>query len=228
MARSLLLPALTLSMLAIIGPGAAADLSSQPARVLTFIEAGTTAADRCKAILRKYQQTLQQGPTPPRVRVLQEVGRPERFAVLTTAEHGEDLSGVEQKAAPVLDSLGTVLVAPPDRHTNRDFVPAAHAATDSANDIYVIIHIDVGPPDRAKGEAALTRLAGDARASAGNTRFDLWQQLDRSNHFNIVAAWGSRAKYDEFVAGAGGREFRLTLAPMLASPYDARLFRPID
>ena len=228
MARSLLLPALTLSMLAIIGPGAAADLSSQPTRVLTFIEAGTTAADRCKAILRKYQQTLQQGPTPPRVRVLQEVGRPERFAVLTTAEHGEDLSGVEQKAAPVLDSLGTVLVAPPDRHTNRDFVPAAHAATDSANDIYVIIHIDVGPPDRAKGEAALTRLAGDARASAGNTRFDLWQQLDRSNHFNIVAAWSSRAKYDEFVGGAGGRDFRLTLAPMLASPYDARLFRPID
>ena len=215
-----------------------------PSRVLTFLECKVDAAQTCKAALRRYEQAMRQSAVAAQIQVLQEVGRPERFAVLASSKRGSDVTRAEHQAAPQLQALSASLVAPPDRHSNRDYSaavgsptpggdaavarPTGSAATDSASDIYVIIHIDVGPPDRASGEAALTRLASDGRASSGNTRFDLWQQIERPNHFNIIAAWKNPAQYEQFVASPPGRTFRDVLAPMLASPYDARLFRSID
>jgi hypothetical protein len=32
---------------------------------------------------------------------------------------------------------------------------------------------------------------GKARQSAGNVRFDIWQQTDRANHFNVISGWFS-------------------------------------
>ncbi len=220
---------MALPVLSILGSTSAQEQGSPPARVLTFLECQTDASGSCKAGLRRYEQALRQNAGAAQIQVLEEVGRPERFAILASGKSGSDVTRAENQAGAASAAISGSLVALPDRHANRDYSAAAgSAATDSPGDLYVIVHIDIGPPDLAKGAAALTRLASDGRASTGNTRFDLWQQIERPNHFNIVAAWKNRAQYDQFVASPPGRAFRDALAPMLASPYDARLFRSID
>jgi hypothetical protein len=78
--------------------------------------------------------------------------------------------------------------APPDQRRNRGFdevAVAVDAKTDVRANVYVVAHLDIGVPDRARTEAALRQLAAAARQSAGNVRFDIWQQTDRANHFNV-------------------------------------------
>ncbi len=85
----------------------------------------------------------------------------------------------------------------------------------------------MAPPERAKGEAALQRIIEQARKSTGNLRFDVWQQSDRPNHFNLIAVWTSRAKFNDFAAGPAARDFRKSVASLLGSPYDERLYHRV-
>ena len=101
--------------------------------------------------------------------------------------------------------------------------PADDAGTNAS--VYVVAHVDMTPAERVRGEAALLRLREAARKSDGNLRFDVWQQTDRANHFNLIAVWTRRAKFNEFAAGAAAREFRKSVASALGSPYDERLYR---
>ena len=83
-------------------------------------------------------------------------------------------------------------------------------------------------PSRSRGAAALLRFATEARRSPGNLRFDVWQQTDRTNHFNLIAVWTRREKFNDFTSGPAAREFRKSVASMVGSPYDERLYRRTD
>jgi hypothetical protein len=51
------------------------------------------------------------------------------------------------------------------------------------------------------------------------------RQTDRPDHFNLVAMWTSRAKFNDFASVPAAREFRKSVASSLGSPYDERLYR---
>jgi quinol monooxygenase YgiN len=220
--------------------GAAAD-ELQPARVLTYFEANSDAVGRCKSRLGQYLTAVRQYSSLADVMVLQEIDRPQRFIVLETADRTIDLAAAEVRGRQALTALNPLLIAPADRRTHRDFadVPAppvapvasgsAHVAGKSAPaKIYVVAHLDLGPPDQARGQAALAKMVAAARNSPGNLRFDAWQQSNRPNHFNIVAAWSSQAALDDFANSAAAREYRVSVALLIGSPYDERLYRRID
>ena len=222
----------TVALLALItGPAVRADVLAEPERALTFIEVRSEAAAACREILRHYARSARRNALLPQVRILQEIARPERFVLLETTDSVGDRTGPEATARHTLARLDSLVTAPPDRRTHRDFdviaaSPAPQpAAPESSAQIYVIAHLDIGPPDRARGEQALDHLAGAARHSAGNLRFDVWRQTDRTNHFNIIGLWSSRARFSEFAASAAAREFRSSVASVLGSPYDDRLYR---
>jgi quinol monooxygenase YgiN len=223
--------------------GATGAASADPVQRLTFIELRSDAADRGRALLDQYARADSLRSSDASVLVLQDSARPERFVLLEEAPRAEDL----QPALP--SELDGLLAAPPDRRTHRELDGAAAAApakpgapsplaasssapTSSAGAtstaVYVVSHLDMTPPERAKGEAALQRITAEARKSAGNLRFDVWQQTDRSNHFNLIAMWTSRAKFNDFAAGAAAREFRKSVASSLGSPYDERLYRRVN
>jgi len=205
--------------LCLLGTGAAAEASADPVRALTFIEVRTDAVDRCRTLLNQASR----GPGSQHALVLEELARPERFVLL---EDSPPTEGSAESGTRLEDLLDTLLTAPPDRRTHREFgEPVTPGSDTGASSLYVIAHLDMAPPERSKGEAALARLASAARHGSGNLRFDIWQQADRSNHFNLIAVWTSRAKFDEFTAGAAAREFRKSVASLLGSPYDERLYR---
>jgi quinol monooxygenase YgiN len=213
-----------------------ADSQPAPTRVVTFVEVRHDAVDRGRILLKHYGTTLRQHDASLYVEVLQEIDRPERFVILETATHADELTGPEAAGQAILSSLNDLLIAPPDRRTNREFggasatstAPSGTAPLDSPRALYVIAHLDIGPPDQARGAAALQRLVDTARNSPGNLRFEAWQQANRPNHFNLVAIWTSRSKLDEFTGGSAAREYRATVAPLIGSPYDERFYRPIE
>jgi quinol monooxygenase YgiN len=217
--------------------GTAEAAAAEPTKVLTFIEVRSGAVDRCKTILKHYAAALRQHSNTG---VVQEIGRPERFVVIETAAGLEALAAAESGAQSILASLDEFLTAPPDRRTHSDFggvrfggAPFGGAPTSPVTDLpakglYVIFHLDLGPPDQKRGEAARSQVIDAARHSPGNLRFEAWQQSNRPNHFNIVEVWSDRAKLNDFTAGTAAREFRTTVGPLIGSLFDERLYERID
>jgi quinol monooxygenase YgiN len=221
-----------------LGALAAIDArAADPVKALTFIDI-RDAATGTATDLRKYAAALRRHAPAARILVLQEASRPSRFVLLEDTGNAEDLGKAEAAATPIQETLRDALIAPPDRRTHKEFgagsalttVPAAATgggAQEPSSGVYVIAHVDIGPPDRAGGEAALRRLAEQAHRSPGNLRFDVWQQTDRANHFNVVSAWSNRAAFDAFETGTAAREFRGTVARLIGSLFDDRIYRPL-
>jgi quinol monooxygenase YgiN len=198
---------------------AAEDAVPEAMCSVTFIEVRSDGVDRAKQLLGEEARTLHKAAPAVRTELLQELARPERFLIV------EESTGAEAPPAHSLTSLDAVLTAPPDRRANRAFVSTATAPAGGAGALYVAAHVDIGPPSLARGEALLQKLAHAARASAGNVSFDVWRQTDRPNHFNLIAVWRTRGDFDAFTASAAALDFRSSVAPLLGSLYDDRLYR---
>jgi quinol monooxygenase YgiN len=223
-----------LSGVALSGVAAAGTEQAAPARVLTFVEVRSDAVDRCKTLLTRYEKALRQHAARFYVEVVEEIDRRQRFILLESADGLAELATAEASERHVLEPLSDWLVAPLDRRTHVDFSDvtapsqAPSVKQDAPMSVYVIAHLDLGPPDQARGQAALAKMVEEARRSPGNLRFAAWQQSNRPNHFNIIAVWRSQAAFDDFSASAGAREYRASVAPLIGSPYDERLYRRID
>ena len=157
--------------------------------------------------------------------VLQRIDRPNQFVVLgawadqkafDAHASGANMKGLNEK-------LGTTVAAPSDtRQHNGLSVAPAKAGKDP---IYVVTHVDVIPPQKDNGVAALQQLAGDSRNHQGNLQFDVWQQTNRPNHFTVVEAWANRGSFDVHEMQKPTREFRNKLATMTGALYDERLYK---
>ena len=92
---------------------------------------------------------------------------------------------------------------------------------------YVVTHVDVPGAVRAKALAALTALAPASRKDAGNLRFDVVHQKNRTNHFTVVEVWKDQRSNDAHELAAHTRAFRDTLTPITGALYDQRWYRPL-
>ena len=213
----------------------ATDSATEAVRVVTFVEVSAESVARAQEVLLKYARNLQRDVSAGKFDLLQELGRPERFVLLESAPNDAQLGAAEAASRESLLPLDALLAAPFDRRVNHDFAPASSPAAPAPSvraetgpgAVYVITHVDIGGPDRSRADPALARLAEQARASTGNLAFMVWQQRDRSNHYNIVGIWQSLAVQAAFNAQTSAREFRTAVAPMLGAPYDSRIYRRV-
>src|SRR5262249_26365579 len=109
---------LTLVALCTLGPAAAS--LADPVKTLTFIEVRSGATTYGRGILRQYASTLLHHPSPPRVLVLQEIARPQRFLLLETDADAQALAGLEGESRTVLAPLHAYLIAPLDHRSHHD------------------------------------------------------------------------------------------------------------
>jgi quinol monooxygenase YgiN len=211
---------------------ASAEVRAEQVWALTFIEVTTGAQDHAGGVLRQLAGALREHTSwPAQVMLLQEISRPERFVQVEREKPQSTDGGREMQS--VTEPLKDELAAPPDLRMNREFgevASATGAKADVRANVYVVAHLDIGAPapDRARVETALRQLSVAARQSEGNLRFDIWQQTDRTNHFNLISGWISESQFRAFAASRAARDFRQTVGPLLGSPYDERLFRRVD
>jgi quinol monooxygenase YgiN len=220
---------LALALVLRISHAAASDAGLEPA--LTFIEVRVEMRGHAANVLRQQANAAREHQTSSgQIVVMQEIARPERFAVLER-EVPAVLTADGRRTLAVTEGIADDLIAPPDKRLNRelDEIAATHGArVDERANFYVIIHVDIAASDLTRVETALHDFAAAGRKSNGNLGFEVLQQINHPNHFNLVSAWLGEAPFRMFAASAGAREFRQTVAPLLGSPYDERLLRRVD
>lgn len=199
---------------------------AEPVREIEFIEVRDNAVGSARRTLTTYAAALRGGAARADVTLLQEIDRPERFALLESAQEEARGTGM-QEAQPALRSLRAFLVAPVDRREHEDLVPPCEPRG-TVRGFYVIAHLDIAGREREGVDGALRKLARAVCAAPGHLAFHIWRQSNRGNHFDLVAAWSSRGHWAAFSSGQAARQFRETVGPLLGSPYDERLYRVVD
>ena len=94
--------------------------------------------------------------------------------------------------------------------------------------VYVATHVDVIPPRKEDGLAAVKQLGDVSRAAAGNLRFEVVQQTNRANHFTVIEIWKDAKAVEAHSMAEATRQFRDKLGPMSGALYDERMFKAVD
>ena len=105
---------------------------------------------------------------------------------------------------------------------------AGFAQQPAAKTLYAVTYIDVFPNFVADTNKLLLDLAANSRKESGSRSFEILRDVERANHFTIVEVWENRAAYDQHLMAAHTRTFRDKIQPYLGSPFDTRLYSPLQ
>ena len=83
----------------------------------------------------------------------------------------------------------------------------------------------MGSEDVYKRQA---QFAVDSRKDAGCVRFEALRSTERMNHFELVEVWRAKRDFESHEAQEHTKQFREKIQPGLGSPFDERLYNPIQ
>jgi autoinducer 2-degrading protein len=189
------------------------------------------AANQGVALLRQYREGILKQPGNMGVTLLQELDWPNRFIVYE-AWRDQAAFDASEKAAPSAELAGklkTMNAAPFDRRDYQVISVGPARPTPAGDVIYMQLHLDVFPPGIDPTVAAAKVVAEAARKGEGNLRYDIVKSVKPPlSHMTLIAAWQNRKAFDAYEDSAYARQFREVVGPLLGSPYDDRLYGPIN
>jgi quinol monooxygenase YgiN len=101
-------------------------------------------------------------------------------------------------------------------------VSPASAQAPANQPAVVVTYIEVAPSTEAEAANLLRQVAAASRSETGNLRFEVLQQIERTDHFAILEAWTDSKAFESHVAAATAKAFRDKLKPLQVGPYDER------
>jgi quinol monooxygenase YgiN len=236
-------------------------LSDKPTFIVTYIEAAVGSADKVAALIKAQTDASKSEDGNLRFEGLQRIGQANHFVILEAWTVPEARAAHASAAHTVSfrNALEPVLYAPYDERPHVGLVAGDAKMTAAGNDstIYVLTHADIIPPEQFApckrqvsesgpcGNEMLVGLANFGRTHAGNIRFDILTQSNRSNHMTVVEMWENadaqaahqntpekKAFRDELSgikAGSGvNADPQFVLNMLTGSLYDERLFKLIS
>ena len=201
-----------------------------PVHSVVYVEVMPTSRADGVAALKRYRDATRKADGNLRCEVVSRIGQPHQLVVL---EVWRDQKAFEahRAAAPTTqmrENVTAIRSAPIDERVHRGLAVGPLQPGPSGDAVYVVTHVDVIPPRKDDGLAALTQLATDSRGSAGNVRFEVVQQGNRPNHFTVVEIWKDAKAVEAHAMAEPMRRFRDALGPMSGALYDERLFKAVD
>jgi quinol monooxygenase YgiN len=197
---------------------------------VTYVEVLPTAKADAVMLLRRYREAAQKEGGNLRCEVVQRIDQSHQFAILEIWKdhaafeaHGKSASTTETR-----EKIAAIRNAPTDERVHTALSVGRIDAPTARGGIYVATHVDVIPPRKDDGVAALKRLGEDSRRDHDNLRFEVVQQISRPNHFTVVEIWRDAKAVETHSMAAPTREFRDKLATMTGALYDERMYRVID
>jgi len=212
------------------GSAARAQAGGDAIYGVTALDVGPGSASQGVALLRQYRDGALKQAGNMGVTLLQEVDWPNRFVIY---EGWKDQSAYDanEKAAHTAefrDKLKPIAGAPYDRREYHVIAvgPSQPAGADA---VYMQLHLDVFPPGIEPTLAAAKAVAEAARKGEGNLRYDVVKSVKPpQSHTTFLAAWQNRKAFEAYENSAYARQFRDTVGPLLGSPFDDRLYVPIN
>jgi quinol monooxygenase YgiN len=198
---------------------------------VTLLDVAPSAASQGVALLRQYRDAARKQAGNTGITLLQEADWPNRFVIYEEWKDHAAYDANENAAhtAELRDKLKPIAGAPWDRRDYRVVsVGPAKPATGS-DTVYMQLHLDVFPPGIEATLAAAKAVAEAARKGEGNLRYDVVVSAKPpQSHSTFIAAWQDRKAFDAYEMSAYGRQFRDAVGPLLGSPFDDRLYVPIN
>ncbi len=222
----------SLCLVAIAGSATAQIAGQQPLVASTrvvYLEVAPATTSRALNVLKTYRQAAQKSSGVAHVEVLQQVGRPNFFAIHETWSDGASLQTHLTSAdnRRLREDLQGALISPMDERVLAPIAtePSARGAiTDQA--IYVLTHADAAAR-REEIPGMLQEFAAGARRENGSVLFDATVQPTRTNHFTLIEVWRDQKAYETHVTTQNTRKFREAFAAVSGALYDERLYNPI-
>jgi quinol monooxygenase YgiN len=202
----------------------------QPVYAVTYVEVTPASAAAGRTLLEDYRVCTRRQDGSLRCEVAQRVGQPHQFVILEVWKdqtaldaHGRDAATMDTRV-----KLAAIRNAPTDERIHHRLALGPIATASAPGAIYVVTHVDVIPPRKDDGVAALKRLGEDSRRGPDNLRFEVVQQVNRPNHFTVIEIWKDAKAVETHSMAAPTREFRDKLATMTGALYDERMYRALD
>jgi quinol monooxygenase YgiN len=198
---------------------------------VTSLDVAPNAAAQGVALLKQYRDGALKQAGNLGVTLLQEVGWPNRFVVYEGWKDHAAYDANEKAAhtAELRDKLKPIAGAPYDRRDYQVISVAPARPATGADTVYMQLHLDVFPPGIDATLAAAKAVAEAARKGEGNLRYDVVKSIKPpQSHTTFLAAWQSRKDFDTYEASGYARQFRDAVGPLLGSPFDDRLYVPIN
>ena len=195
-----------------------------------YVEVMPTSKSDAAVVLRRYREATRKEGGNLRCEVAQRIDQPHQFVILSIWKdqkaweaHGKGPASMEMR-----EKVAAVRNAPTDERVHSGLSIGPIDVTAGRDAIYVATHVDVIPPRKDDGVAALKRLGEESRKGDGNLRFEVVQQANRLNHFTVVEIWKDGKAVEAHSMAAATREFRDKLASMTGALYDERMYKAID
>src|SRR5262245_2802492 len=189
---------------------------------VTYVEVMPTSKADATNILRRYREAAQKEGGNLRCEVAQRIDQPHQYAILEIwkDQAAFETHGKSPNSAEMREKIAAIRNAPTDErvHTALSIGPI-DAPAGVRGGIYVATHVDVIPPRKDDGVAALKRLGEDSRRGGDNLRFEVVQQVNRPNHFTVIEIWRDAKAVETHSMAAPTREFRDKLATMTGALY---------
>ena len=205
-------------------------LPDGPLYLATYVEVMPTSTSAALSVLKRYREAALKEDGNLRCELGQRMGEAHQFVIL---EAWKDRAAVEAhaKGASITDmreKIAAMRNAPTDErvHTGLSIGPPGSKPARGA--IYVVTHVDVIPPRKDDGVAAVKQLAEDSRQHDGNLRFEVGQQTNRPNHFTVVEIWKDAKTIEAHSMAPATRLFRDKLAPATGALYDERKYMAVE
>ncbi len=193
---------------------------------VSYVEFADAQIASGRAALIELRNKTQREPSVSGDKVLAEIGQPQRFVVIESWASAEAQRVRMKSGNDVLttDWRQHGALAPADLRIHKPY-NVAPAKAFGPSTIYVVTHVDVGPPGLPGLEAILKPLAEKSRLESGALQFDVVQTTTRANHFSLIEAWASPEAAQAHAVAAHTLEFREKLNPLLGALYDQRFYK---
>ena len=196
---------------------------------VAFFEVGPNDVGRATAALKDYRQATLKASGIVRVNVLQQIDRPNQFAI---EEAWRDAAALDaHKSAAETKKLDETIqatrISPIDERLLAGVNVAAPNGAIPSQAVYVLTHADSVPDSRIQASVVLTDLAAKSRQEAGNVMFQIEVQTNRNNHFTVIEAWRDQKAFDAHITSENTKKFRDTFGPFLGAWFDDRIYKSL-
>jgi quinol monooxygenase YgiN len=211
--------------------GAQAQTGAAAIYGVTALDVAPGATSQGVALLKQYRDGALKQAGNMGITLLQEADWPNRFVIYDAWKDQSAYDANEKAAhsAELRDKLKAIGGAPYDRRDYHVITVGPAQAAAGGDTIYMQLHLDVFPPGIEATLAAARAVAEAARKGEGNLRYDVVRSVKPPlSHTTLVAAWQNRKAFDAYENSAYARQFRDAVGPLLGSPFDDRLYVPIN
>ena len=197
---------------------------------VSYVEVRPSARTVMVVALKQYRDTSGQESGYDRFDLLEQVGRPDHFAIIERWKDQKafDAHGMAAHAKAFRDALQPIRLSDYDQRLYKTLTVASATARGNGQAIHVVAHVDTVGGGQADAPGLLARLAEASRREQGCLRFDVVQHTMRANHFTVIEIWENQKALDAHAAAVHTKQYRDVLQPISGSPLDERLYKAVE